>query len=235
LFGVSAIFSTNPHVYRKIPFDVRRDFAAVEPIVKGYPYLFVPATSPASSLQQFVELAKEKKGKMTYGSLGIGTNTHLAMEEFKHRAGIDLTHVPYKAGTPEVIRALITGELDAAFDFYTPVMAQVKAGKLKALAIAAPTCNPAVPHIPTFAESGFPGFEHYGWAAIFAPAGTPAAIIEKLRTEIIRARASEEVHKTIQDAGAIELKLSPPQFADFLQDEYSRGAKLVKLAGATLE
>jgi tripartite-type tricarboxylate transporter receptor subunit TctC len=235
IFGSSSLFATNPHVYRNLAYDARRDFVPVAPFVRGYMYLFVPAQSPANTLKQFIELAKAKQGKMNYGSLGVGSNTHLAMEELKHRAGFEATHIPYKAGTPETIRGMIAGELDAAFDFYTPVMAQVRAGKLKALAITAPKRNLAVPDIPTFAENGFAGFEHTGWAGVFAPAGTPGEVIETLRRELLNGRASSAVQRTMREAGALEMAMSPEEFRAFLEQEYERGAKIVKLAGATIE
>jgi tripartite-type tricarboxylate transporter receptor subunit TctC len=130
---------------------------------------------------------------------------------------------------------LIGGDLAAAFEYYTPVMAQAKAGRLRALGITSLKRNPVVPDIPTFAEQGVQGFEHYGWAGVFAPAGTPKHVIDRLNAEISRARSSAEVQKTIQDAGAIEMKGSPTEFAAFVRGEYERGGRLVKLAGATLE
>jgi tripartite-type tricarboxylate transporter receptor subunit TctC len=235
LFGQNAIFGTNPHVYKQVPFDPRKDFVAVAPIVKGYMYLFVPASSPARNLQEFIALARRSPGALNYGSGGIGGMTHLAMESLKLQTGIDLVHIPYKGGTAEVLQALIGGDLAAVFEFYTPVMAQVRAGRLKALGITSLKRNPAVPDIPTFAEQGVEGFEYYGWGGVFAPAGTPKQIVDRLNAEVSRARASPEVQKTIQDAGAIEMKGSPDEFAAFMQQEYERGARLVKLAGAGLE
>jgi tripartite-type tricarboxylate transporter receptor subunit TctC len=235
LSGHNAIFGTNPHVYKSVPFDPLRDFVAVAPIVKGYMYLFVPGSSPAGTLKEFIALAMRNPGALNYGSGGIGGITHLAMESLKHETGIDVVHIPYKGGTPEVIRALIGGDLAAAFEFYTPVMAQARAGRLKVLGITSLKRNPAVPDIPTFAEQGVTGFEHYGWTGIFAPAGTPKHVVDRLNTEVSRARASPEVQKTIQDAGAIEMKGAPDEFAALVRQEYERGAKLVKLAGATLE
>jgi tripartite-type tricarboxylate transporter receptor subunit TctC len=235
LLGHSAIFGTNPHVYRQVPFDARKAFVAVAPIVKGYMYLFVPASSPARNVQEFIALARKKPGSFNYGTSGIGTMTHLAMESLKHEAGSDLVHFPYNGGPAEVVQALIAGDLDAAFEFYTPVMAQVRGGRLKALGITSLSRNSSVPDIPTFAEQGVEGFEYYGWGGVFVPAGTPRRIVDRLNAEVARARASPEVQKTIHDAGGIELKGSPEEFAAFVQFEYERGARLVKLAGATLE
>jgi tripartite-type tricarboxylate transporter receptor subunit TctC len=144
-------------------------------------------------------------------------------------------HIPYKGGTVDVIQALLGGDLAAAFEYYTPVMAQAKAGRLRVLGVTSLERNPAAPDIPTFAEQGVQGFEHYGWVGVFAPAGTPQPIIDKLNAEIARVRASPEMQRTMHDAGVIEMKGSPAQFTAFVRKEYERGARLVKMAGATLE
>jgi len=235
LLGTPSIFGINPHLYKSLTFDAIKDFVAIAPIVRGYMYLFVPAQSEVQSLPHFVELARKRPGTFKYGSLGIGSTTHLAMEELKHRASIDMIHVPYKGGTNDIVRDLIAQEIDAAFDFYTPVMAQVKAGRLRALAITSLIRNPAVPDIPTFAEHGFPGFEYTGWAGLFAPAGTPDAIVRRLASEVQRARESDEVQRTIREAGALELKGSPEDLSAFVRAEYEKGGRLVKISGATIE
>ncbi|MGH8642665.1 MAG: Bug family tripartite tricarboxylate transporter substrate binding protein, partial [Burkholderiales bacterium] len=230
LFGHSAIFGTNPHVYRQVTFAPLRDFVAIAPVVKGYMFLYVPVSSPARNLQEFIALARKSPGALNYGSGGIGGMTHLAMESFKHKTGIDLVHVPHKGGgTSDVAQALIRGDLSTAFEFYTPSMGPARAG-LRALAITSLKRNPAVPDVPTFAEQGVEGFEHYGWSGVFAPAGTPRQIIDMLNVEISRARASPEVQKAIYDTGAVEMTGSPAEFAAFVRKEYERGGQLVKLA-----
>lgn len=235
LFASQAIFAMNPHIYRKLSYTAREDFIPVAPVVKGYMYLFVPGTSPANNLAEWMQHAKMKSGGMSYGSPGIGTSPHVAMEWIRHKTGLNLVHVPYKGGTPSIVTALFTGEIDAAFDFYTPVMAQVKAGKLKALGITSLARNPAVPDIPTIAEQGIPGLEVASWSGVFAPKGTSKAIIGRLNEEITRVRAGQDIQQTIANAGGVELKGTPEEFATFVRKEYEYGAQLVKVSGATLE
>jgi len=235
LWGHNALFGTAPHVLRSAPFDVLKDFVPVAGNAVSYPYLYASKSFPVESFSDLVRLARQRPGALNYGSLGIASGPHVAMEWLKHEARIDLTHVPYKGGSAEILRALAAGEIVVGFDYYMPLMAQVKSGRIKVLGVASLARNPAAPEIPTLHEQGLTGFEYFGWSGVFAPARTPKPIVDKLNAEIGKARASPEMQKLIRDAGSTELKGSPEEFAAFVRAEYERGARLVKLSGATLE
>lgn len=235
LYGSIATIATNPHLYKKLGYDTLTDLVPVAGMARGYLYLFVPVNSPANSVADFVRIVKANPGKYDYGSSGNGTPHHIAMELFKSKAGIDIQHIPYKGGTAQVVTALIANEIFAAFEFYTPVMEQVKGGKLKVLGVTKRTRNAAVPNIPTIAEQGIPDYEEYGWAGIFVPKGTPKSIIEKLNLEINKAGLTAAVQETLKNAGAEWLPGSSQEFAAFVRSEYERGAKMIKISGAQIE
>ncbi len=235
LWGHNALFGTAPHVIKSAPFDVLRDFVPVAGNAVSYPYLYASESFAVSSLADLLRLARQRPGALNYGSLGVASGPHIAMELLKHEAGIELTHVPYKGGSAEILRALVVGEIVVGFDYYMPLMAQVKAGRIKVLGVASLARNPAAPEIPTLHEQGLTGFEYFGWSGVFAPARTPKPIVDKLNAEIAKARASPEMQKMMRDAGSTELKGSSEEFGAFVRAEYERGARLVKLSGATLE
>lgn len=232
--GISTV-ATNPHLYKNLSYNPLTDLVPVAGMARGYLYLFVPANSPANSLADFLRIVKASPGKYDYGSWGPGSPPHIAMELLKTKTGIDVQHVPYKGGTPQVTTALMSNEIFVAFDFYTPTMELVKGGKLKVLGITKRTRNPVVPNIPTISEQGVPDFEEVGWAGVFVPKGTPKAVVEKLNLEINKAGQSAEIQETVKNAGAEWVFGSQQEFAAYVRSEYERGAKMIKISGAQIE
>src|SRR5882757_5503626 len=188
LLGQSGPISINPAVYKTLPYDPVKDFAPVT-MTTAYPYiLVVNARLPVQSLQEFVALGKAKPGSMNYGSTGIGAANHLVAELFNSKAGLKMTHIPYR-GTALAVTDLLGGQLSMVFGDPISVLPHIKSGKLRALAVTSLQRSPVAPEVPTVAESGYPGFEALAWHGILAPARTPPAIIKKLNEEIARALA----------------------------------------------
>ena len=186
LLGQSGPISINPAVYKSLPYDPVKDFAPVT-MTTAYPYiLVVNAELPARSLQEFVALARSKPGAMNYGSTGIGAANHLVSELFNSKAGLKMTHMPYR-GTALAVGDLMGGQLTMVFGDPISVLPHMKSGKLRALAVTSLERSPVAPEVPTVAESGYPGFEALAWHGILAPARTPPAIIKKLNAEIVKA------------------------------------------------
>jgi tripartite-type tricarboxylate transporter receptor subunit TctC len=222
--------ATNNALFPALSFDGRRDFAPVARI--GYaPLVFVvPANSPDRTLAALIADAKANPGKLTYGTAGNGTSGHLTGELFKSAAGIDVLHVPYKGGAPAITDLL--GERLA----YMPinpieVLANVKAGKLRALAVASDRRLPYLPEVPTAAEAGLPGFEATVWWGVVAPAKTPSAIVTRLHAEIDKALRDPAVAKRLEDAGVVITPQTPEQFGQFIAAQTDLWSRVVKSAG----
>ncbi|MDB5489557.1 MAG: hypothetical protein JWQ58_3272, partial [Reyranella sp.] len=188
LLGQSGPISINPAVYKTLPYDPVKDFAPIT-MTTAYPYiLVVNSEMPAKTLQEFVALAKSKPGAMNYGSTGVGAANHLVAELFNSKAGLEMTHVPYR-GTALAVGDLLSGQLNVVFGDPISVLPHIKSGKLRALAVTSLERSPVAPEVPTVAESGYPGFEALAWHGILAPAKTPPAVIKKLNAEIVKALA----------------------------------------------
>jgi tripartite-type tricarboxylate transporter receptor subunit TctC len=218
LLGQSGPISINPAVYKSLPYDPINDFA---PITKttGYPYiLVVNADLAVNSLQEFVTLAKGKPGTMNYGSTGVGAANHLVAELFDSKAGIKLTHVPYR-GTALAVADLLAGTLTMVFGDPVSVLPHLKTGKLRALAVTSLQRSPVAPEVPTVAESGYPGFEALAWHGILAPARTPPEIVNKLNAEFVKALADPATRELLEKQAMSIVGNSPRQFADFIQKD----------------
>jgi tripartite-type tricarboxylate transporter receptor subunit TctC len=238
LWGQNALFGTAPHVMKNDALDVIQAFVAVAGNSVSYPYLYASYASPAfpiNSYADLVALAKQRPGALNYGSLGVGSGPHIAMELLKHQAGIEMQHVPFRGGSAELLRALAAGDVAVAFDYYMPLMAQARAGRIRVIGFGGKHRSAPTPEVRTLDEQGLKDFEYFGWSGIFARAGTPQAIVDRLNAEMAKARASVEVQKLYQEAGSIELKGSAAEFGAFVRNEYERGRMLVKISGATIE
>lgn len=222
-------------VYRNLPFDAARDFAPVA-ILAQTPLVFgIHPSVPAKSVQEFISLAKAKPGQVSYGSAGQGTITHLAGELFKSLAKMDaLVHVPYKGGAPSVAAAA-AGEVQAVFDQSVAVMPQARAGKLRAIAVTSGKRVEFAPELPTFAESGVPGFEVIVWNAIFAPGGTPRGIVDLVNTDINRVLKQPEVRERFVSLGLLPVGGTAAEFSVYFKNEIARWAKVSKEAGVKIE
>jgi tripartite-type tricarboxylate transporter receptor subunit TctC len=204
-------------------------------LVAVTPYLFVvhPKVN-AQNLREFVALARREPGKMNFASAGNGSTTHLAMEMLKGAAGIDLVHVPYK-GNAEADLAVVANEVQVLFGSMPALLQNARAGKLRALAVGTAARSPALPDVPTVAESGYPGFEAALWLGVFAPAGTPRPIIERLSRELTSIVATEEFKAQMEKNGAEPQANTPEQFAALVRAEVDRYGKVVKALGLRLD
>jgi tripartite-type tricarboxylate transporter receptor subunit TctC len=218
LLGQSGPISINPGIYPKLPYDPEKDFAPIS-MTTAYPYVLVVNPSlGVKTVAELVALAKSKPGQLNYGTAGLGASNHLLTELFDGKAGIKMTHIPYR-GTSLAVADLISGQVQVVFADPVSALAQVRAGTLTALAVTSKDRSPVAPDLPTIAESGYPGFDAIAWHGILAPAGTPPAIIDRLHAEIVTALKDPETVKLIE-AQAIQIVGSSPQaFAGFIKQD----------------
>jgi tripartite-type tricarboxylate transporter receptor subunit TctC len=217
-----------------MPFNPQKDFAPVTLVAKVPLVLLTHPSVPAKDLKQFIALARAHPDKLTYGSAGNGSSNHLIGEMFKAAAGVRIVHIPYKGGAPAIV-ALMSGELDMMVGQIPTVHAQVRAGRVRALAISGARRSGTLPDVPTMIESGLPGFEATSWYAIVAPSGTPKPIIDRLHGELIKAINSQEVRGRLSDEGAEIETTTPAQLSAFVRTEIDKWAKAVKVSGARVD
>ena len=224
----------NPSLYANIPYDAIKDFTPVS-LVASTPYLMVVHPSvAATNVKEFVALAKGQPGAINMASSGNGGMPHLAGELFQLLAGIKLTHVPYK-GTGAVFADLIAGHVQVLFGDIVATSPHVKSGKLRALGITSPQRSASLPEFPTIAESGVPGYDAVGWFGVFAPAGTPGAIIDKLNAAIRDHVHRPEVKARLSGLGADVVASTPEAFAEKQRADLERWAKVIKAANVRIE
>jgi len=218
LLGQSGPISINPGIYAKLPYDPEKDFVPVS-MTTSYPYVLVVNPSlGVKTVAELVALAKSKPGQLNYGTAGVGASNHLATELFDNKAGIKMTHIPYR-GTSLAVADLIAGQVQVVFADPVSALSQVRAGTLVALAVTSKERSPVAPDLPTIAESGYPGFDAIAWHGIMAPAKTPPAIVERLNTEIIKALKDPETAKLIEQQAIQVVGNSPQAFADFIKQD----------------
>src|SRR5688572_7995852 len=224
----------NPSLYRKLPFDAVKDFAPITLV--GEAPLIVVANPQllATSMAEFIALAKSKPGQLSYASGGSGSPSHLAMELLKSMAAIELTHVPYKGGAP-VLTALLSGEVQVTAGGMLAMLPQIRAKKLKALAVTGAKRSAVAPEIPTVAESGVPRYQVTGWWGLLAPAGTPSSVVTRLEREVARQLQSRELRERLSSEGIEAIGSSPQHFAAYLNEDIAKWAKVVRLSGARAE
>ncbi|MDQ6881552.1 MAG: tripartite tricarboxylate transporter substrate binding protein [Pseudomonadota bacterium] len=218
-------------VYAKLPYHFGRDFAPVSVIAVVPNMVVVNAAVPARTIEEFVALAKSQPGKLNYGTAGAGTAHHLIGEMFKLQAGVDLQHIPYKGSAPAV-SDLVGGQVQVMFDTVTSGLPQVKAGKTRALAVTTAKRSSALPDVPTLSETVLPGFDVGTWFGVLAPAGTPAAVIEKIRAEIDQMVNAPDIRKQFLEMGAEPVGNTPAQMAAQIKSEltsYEALAKQIRL------
>ncbi len=222
----------NPHLY-KMPVDTLHELVPVSPLVMSQITLVVPASVPVTSLQEFIEYARRANPPLAYGSIGTGSQHHLIMEMLKARAGIPMVHVPYKGGGPAVT-ALLAGEISAMWGGAS-VASQVRAGKLRPLAVAGSKRSASYPALPTLNEI-FSGAEITAWLALFTRAGTPETVLARLRSEVNRVTADADVAKKIAQSGDFEpLVMAPQDFAAMLRADFNKYSAIVKSLGLKVD
>ena len=222
-------WAVNPYLY-KLSFDVVRDFAPIIQVSTSPGVLIVHPSVPVKSVKDLVALTKAKPGQLNYGSSGVGGFGHICGELFTSLTGTRMTHVPYKSSAPS-LTDLIGGQIQVLFNNMISTVPQVKAGKVRALATTGAKRSPALPDLPTIAESGVAGYENSSWSAVAAPAGTPKSIITRLHKEFSEILQEPDIQKKHADVGAVIIGGTPEQFHAYLKSEVAKFGKLVKSAG----
>ncbi len=227
-------FAIGPHVYAKLPFDVFKDFTPVSLFVTMPELLAVHPALPVRSVKELVALAKARPNQLNFGSSGTGGTPHLAAELLKSAARNEMVHVPYKGMGPATMD-LIAGQLQLVFADLPVLLQQVKADKLRALAVGTKTRSANLPDVPTMAESGFPQIEAYNWYALFAPAGTPKPVVAKLNAEIAKVMSNPDVKTFTQSQGAEAVSSTPEELGALHKREFDKWGNVVKAAGVKAE
>jgi len=226
----SAAQAYNPSIYPSLPYDTVKDFIDIVPL-GGQPNVLVVA--PSTGMKTATELiaqAKQKPGQLNFGSAGTGSGTHINGEKFKLAAGIDVLHIPYR-GTPEALTDTIAGRVTYFFSPISAALPFVRDGKLVALAVSTAKRSGALPNVPTVAEAGLPGFDYSLWVGMFAPAGTPADVVDKIARDVRTVAQSPDVKERFAALGAEQMPMTPSEFKQFVDSEITESAKVIKAAG----
>jgi tripartite-type tricarboxylate transporter receptor subunit TctC len=235
LMGAVATHAINPTLYAKVPYDALKDFAPVALVAQVPNILVVNPSVPARSVRDLIELLRARPGYLNFGSGSTGSTGHLAGELFNTMAGVKMVHIPYKGGAP-AMADLLSGQVQLMFDNLANALPHVKAGRLRALAVTTLARAPAMPELPTLAESGLPGFDLSTWFGVMAPAGTTTEIVVKLNAEIVRALNAKDMRERLEKMGAEPpANNTPERFAAFIRAEAAKYAKVVRDSGAKVE
>jgi len=234
LMGALSTHAVNPSLYAKMPYDAVKDFAPITLVAITPNVLVVNASLPVNSAKEFVAYAKANSGKLAFGSGSNGSAGHLAGELFKVETATDIVHVPYKGGAPAT-QALLAGDTQFMFDNLANATPQIKAGKLKALAVTTAERSKLAPELPTMAEAGLTGFDISTWFGLLAPAGTPKDVIARWNAEVTKILNSPEMRERLTAQGAEPAPTTPEQFAAFIQSELPKYARIVKASGSKVD
>ena len=219
----------NPHLYRQMPLDMLKDLQPIGTMAGQPNVLIVHPSLPAKSVKELVAIARARPSQLDYASAGTGSSSHIAAELFRVVAKIDITHVPYKGNGP-AMSDLIGGQVQLMFNNLAPSMPQVRAGKLRALAVTGERRSAAAPELPTIIESGYPGVVFNLWVGLVAPAGTPADIVSKLNAEVAKAAQTAEARSRLLAEGSEPYTMSAPQMAELMKRETAQWGQVVKAA-----
>jgi tripartite-type tricarboxylate transporter receptor subunit TctC len=231
LLMMSNTHTVNESLIPEKPFQLMRDFVAVAPVNYSDLVMVVHPEVPATTVAEFIALAKAKPGALNYASSGPGTPYHMAGELFKAMAGVDIVHVPYK-GSSGARTDILGGQVQMMFDAITTMAPNVRAGKLRALGTSGKVRSSVLPEVPTVSEAGVTGYDAVIWLGIMAPVGTPRAIVDKLNAEITRIANTPEVKDAWAKQGAVAMSMSPDEFSRYMRDDIEKWARVVKISGA---
>ena len=234
LYGSTSTLAMAPGLYRKLGYDPRKSFAPISQVSTGPLLIAVNAAVPAATLAQLIALARDKPNSLNYGSAGNATPPHLAAEMFKNLSGTQMTHVPYKGGAP-ALQAVAGGEVQVIFEGLVTLLPQIKAGRLRALAITSRARDAALPDVPTVIEAGLPAFQVNFWSGLVAPAGTPADVVNTLNAALRKALATPDARETLAKFGLTPAGSTPAEFARFIDNEIVRWDKAIVASGATVD
>ena len=234
LMGNINTHAINSSLYRKLPYDPVKDFAPISLLVSVPNLLLVHPSVPANSVQELVALARSRPGSLSFASGGSGTSSHMSAELLKSMTGIDIVHIPYKGPGP-ALQDTLSGQVDMYFDTIASTLPQVRAGRLRALAITSPARSSLAPEIATMAESGMPGYDVAPWFGALTRAGTPPEIVARLNAEMVRILNLPDVRATLAAQGVTIIAGTPDGFAKYIDQEIARWAKVVRETGAKAE
>ena len=232
--GTVGTHAINQSLYKKMPFDPVKDFAPLSRVATVPNLLVAHPSQPFKTVKEMIAYAKANPGKITYGSPGSGASPHVSGELFKSMTGTDLLHIPYKGSAP-AMTDLLGGQTSVMFDNMPSAIQHVRSGKLRPIAVTTAKRSPELPDVPTIAEAGVPGYEATSWFGMFAPAGTPKPVLDKLHAALIKVLNQADVKKKIAEQGGDVVAETPDQFAAFIQAESVKWGKVVKESGATAD
>lgn len=233
LMGSIGTNAVNVHLFQRMPYDTLKDFSPIGLVASGTLMLVANPSVPVTDMKTLLEYARANPGKLSYASGGAGASQHLAGELLKNMTKVNILHVPYK-GVAQGVTDVVAGQVDMTFDLAT-VAPHIRAGKLRPIAVANGKRSSAFPDVPTIAEAGVPGYEASAWYGLFAPAGTPPAVIAKLNAEMVDALNDPELRKRLQTLGAEPAGSSPEELAKMVRSEYEKWGRVVREAGIRIE
>lgn len=227
-------FTANPFLYRKLPYRTPEDFAPITILAYGPNVLVVHPSVKANSVQELIALARQNPGKLNYATSGVGAASHLAIEMFKRMTGVDMVHIPYK-GAGAATAAVVAGQVQLLFTSTGAAMPHIKTGRLRALGVTTASRTPALPEVPTIAETGLTGFQVDGWYALMAPARTPKAVVDKVYRDVADVLKMPDIISRIEAVGLVPGGITPQEFSAYIQAELKKWGKLIREAGIRAE
>jgi tripartite-type tricarboxylate transporter receptor subunit TctC len=234
VMGALSTHAVNPSLYAKMPFDAEKDFAPLSLVAITPNVLIVRTESPIRSVGDLIAYARANPGKVNFGSGSNGSAGHLAGELFKVETGTDVAHIPYKGGAP-ALQALLAGDTQFMFDNLANAMAQVKGGRVRAIAVTTRDRSKLAPELPTMAEQGMPGFDISTWFGLMAPAGTPPDVVAKWNADLVKILNTPDVREKMLAQGADPAPMTTAEFASFMAQERAKYARIVKASGAKID
>jgi tripartite-type tricarboxylate transporter receptor subunit TctC len=232
LVAINGPVAVNKHLYKDLPYDPDKDLQPISLLAAAPQLLVVKAELPVADFKSFVEHAKRNPGRLSYGSVGAGSASHLTMELLKTSTGVVIVHIPYR-GFPPAVSDMLAGNIEAMFAIIPAVLPQVKAGRMKPLAVTALKRNPLAPDVPSVSELGYPQLESLAWIGLLGPAGVPADIVKQLSGETVRAMRLAEVRDLLGKQGFDMVANSPEEFSRWITAESAKWAKVIRASGAT--
>jgi tripartite-type tricarboxylate transporter receptor subunit TctC len=232
LVAINGPVAVNKHLYQSLPYDPDKDLQPISLLASAPQMLVVKPDVPASDFKSFLQYAKRNPGRLSYASVGAGSASHLTMELLKSEAGIFIVHIPYR-GFPPAVTDMLAGNIDTMFAIIPAVLPQVKAGKMKALAVTALKRSELAPDVPSVGELGYPQLESLAWIGLLAPAGVSKEIIDRISAETVRGMRAQDVRELLGKQGFDVVANSPQEFSRWIQAESAKWARVIRVSGAT--
>ena len=235
LLVAGAPHAINMSLFNNLRYDLARDLAAITSIASFPSLIAIHPSVPVRSIKDLVALAKARPGELNFGSAGNGSPNHLSMELFKTMAQVNMTHIPYKGGSGQMVSDLLAGQVQLASMGLPPAMPYVKSGRLRVIGVTSAKRSPLLPEVPTVAESGLPGYEVNSWYGVFAPPATPKELIAKVNVDVIAILGAPDVKERLAGLGAEPQPMAPDEFARYVRADIAKWAKVVKESGAKVD